>query len=94
MARVCDVIQVICALGLCHDEFMDTIKTGNLKGWFKGPTGKVERVPKLELLHDSKSCWDSSCVMANHAWGLCLVHQRIHEDLTKNYKAISEIKLP
>jgi hypothetical protein len=43
------IIWVIHASGLCRDEFMDTVTTGNLKSWFKSPIGEVERVPELEL---------------------------------------------
>ncbi|KAI6018547.1 hypothetical protein PISMIDRAFT_642102, partial [Pisolithus microcarpus 441] len=63
-----DIVRAIHASGLCWDEFLDTLKTGNLKNWFKGCAGEAVQVPELELLHDVKSCWDSSCIMINHLW--------------------------
>ncbi|KAF8834807.1 hypothetical protein BDN67DRAFT_914167, partial [Paxillus ammoniavirescens] len=44
--------QLIFSSSLRHDEFLDTVKTGNMKNWFKGPMGEAEQVPKLELLRD------------------------------------------
>ncbi|KAF9239469.1 ribonuclease H-like domain-containing protein [Melanogaster broomeanus] len=52
--------------------FMDTVKTGNLKNWFKGPAGEAERVPELELLRDIASRWDSTYAMLNRLRALRL----------------------
>ncbi|KAF8838000.1 hypothetical protein BDN67DRAFT_982860, partial [Paxillus ammoniavirescens] len=67
-----DIVRVIRASGLHHDEFLDTVKTGNMKNWFKGPTGEAEQVPELELLHDVKTHWDSTYAMINRLRALRL----------------------
>ncbi|KAF9232936.1 hypothetical protein BU15DRAFT_67028 [Melanogaster broomeanus] len=51
VGRGCDVVRVIHASGLRHDEFFDTLKTGNLKNWFHSPPGIILKVLELELLH-------------------------------------------
>jgi hypothetical protein len=68
-----DIVRVIRASGLRRDEFMDTVKTGNMKNWFKGPTGEAEQVPELELLRDVKTRWDSTYAMINRLCALRLV---------------------
>ena len=69
----CTIVQVIRASLLCCDEFMDTMKTGNLKGWFKSPIGEVDHVTELELLCDVNTCWNSTFAMINHLRALHLV---------------------
>ncbi|KIK75625.1 hypothetical protein PAXRUDRAFT_172228 [Paxillus rubicundulus Ve08.2h10] len=70
-----DIVQVIQVSSLRHDEFLDTVKTGNMKNWFKGPMGEAEQVPKLELLHDVRMRWDSTYAMINH---LCALHLAVN----------------
>lgn len=68
-----NIVCIIRASGLHHDKFMDIIKTGNSKNWFKGPTGDAEQVPELELLRDVKTRWDSTYAMLNRLRALHLV---------------------
>lgn len=68
-----DVIRVIRASGLRRDDFVDTVKTGNIKGWFKGVMGDAVQVPELELLRDVKTRWDSTYAMINRLRALRLV---------------------
>jgi hypothetical protein len=67
----CNIVQAIRVSGLCRDNFMDTVKTGNIKGWFKSPAGEAQQVPELELLRDVRTRWDSTYMMINH---LCALH--------------------
>ncbi|KIK76144.1 hypothetical protein PAXRUDRAFT_170763 [Paxillus rubicundulus Ve08.2h10] len=67
-----DIVWIIQASGLHRDEFLDTVKTGNMKNWFKGPMGEAEQVPGLELLHDVKTHWDSTYAMINRLHALHL----------------------
>lgn len=71
MART--AIWAIRASGMRRDEFTDTIRTGNLKNWFKNTTGSVQQVPELELLRDVKTRWDSTYAMINRLRALRLV---------------------
>ena len=78
MEKCCNLIQNIHASGFHCDEFMDTIRTGNVKNWFKSDDGEPVQVPELELLCDSKMCWDSCCLMINNFWALhpvCLFNE-------------------
>jgi alkylhydroperoxidase family enzyme len=68
-----DIVKVIRASGLRRDEFLDIVRTGNLKNWFKAPTGESEQIPELELLCDVKSRWDSTYAMINRLRALRLV---------------------
>lgn len=65
VALGCTIVRVIRTSGQRHDEFIDTIKTGNAKNWFKGPTGEAVCVPELELLCDADTRWDSTYAMLN-----------------------------
>ena len=49
---------------------METIKSGNQKGWHKSPPAKV---PENELLCDVPTCWDSVYLMLNRLRVLRLV---------------------
>ena len=79
MEKCHDLIWNIHASGFRRDEFMDTIRTGNVKNWFKSDDGEPVQVPELELLRDSKMCWDSCCLpMANRfraLWPVCLFNE-------------------
>lgn len=66
-----DTVRSIRASGLRRDEFMDTVKTGNVKGWFRsrstvgtGP-GNAIKIPEHELLRDVPTRWDSTYYMIN-----------------------------
>jgi hypothetical protein len=41
VALGCEIVCVIHASGIRHDEFMKTIKTGNLQQWFKSSAGEL-----------------------------------------------------
>ena len=76
-----DTVRSIRASGLRRDEFMDTIKTGNVKGWFRsavGPTGVVIKVPEHELLCDVPTRWDSTYYMINRIRAMRPVSSRIY----------------
>jgi hypothetical protein len=60
-----NTVRAVRVSGLCRDDFMDTVKTGNIKGWFKSPAGEAQQVPKLELLCDVRMRWDSTYTMIN-----------------------------
>lgn len=54
------IVIAIRASGLRRDDFMDTIKLGNGKNWFKAPGSAVETVPEHELKRDVETRWDST----------------------------------
>jgi hypothetical protein len=60
-----NIVRAVRVSGLRHDDFMGTVKTGNIKGWFKSPAGEAQQVPKLELLRDVRTRWDSTYTMIN-----------------------------
>jgi hypothetical protein len=59
-----DTVHTIHASGLRRDEFMDVVKDGNRRGWFKS-NGQVVQVPENELLQDVRTRWDSVFYMIN-----------------------------
>lgn len=75
-----NIVRIIRVSGLRRDEFMDTVKTGNIKNWFKDSAGIVERVPELELVRDVKPRWDSTHAMLNRLRALRCCHTNV--DLT------------
>lgn len=81
------MVRIIRASGLRRDEFMDIVKTGNSKKWFKDPNGNIQLVPELELLRDVKTRWDSTYAMINRLRALrpvCNCHdlRQYHVSLT------------
>lgn len=65
-------VRVIWALEQCHDAFCEVIKDGNVKGWFKVNSQRVN-IPIKELLHDVATRWDSVYDMLHHLRELQLV---------------------
>jgi hypothetical protein len=70
LRRAREVISMIRASGRRRDAFMETIKSGNRKGWYKSPLAKV---PENELLRDVSTRWDSVYFMLNRLRALRLV---------------------
>ena len=50
MKKCCDLIQNIHASGFCCDKFIDTIRTSNVKNWFKSDDGELVQVPELAVM--------------------------------------------
>jgi hypothetical protein len=67
-----NVVRTIRASGLRRDEFMDVVKDGNRRGWFKSD-GQVVQVPENELLQDVRTRWDSVFYMINRLRAMRLV---------------------
>lgn len=58
------VVRVIRASGMRRDAFECVINDGNEKGWFtQGEPPKVVTLPKLDLLRDVQTRWDSTYIM-------------------------------
>jgi hypothetical protein len=68
-----NIVRAVRVSGLHRKDFMDTVKTGNIKGWFKSPAGEAQQVPELELLRDVRTHWDSTYTMINCLCTLQLV---------------------
>lgn len=58
-------IKAIRVSGLRRDQFMEVVKTGNAKQWFKSPSNELVTVPEVELLRDVCTRWDSTYFMIN-----------------------------
>lgn len=54
-------VRAIRESGLRRDHLHEIICTGNAKGWFKSPSDpdKIIQIPKVQLLHDVRTYWDS-----------------------------------
>ena len=69
------VVRVIRGSGMRRDAFDDVIKNGNSKGWFKGGQPPMTiQVPRLQLLRDVRTRWDSEFYMLNRLHELHPVH--------------------
>ncbi|KIK92381.1 hypothetical protein PAXRUDRAFT_90218, partial [Paxillus rubicundulus Ve08.2h10] len=60
-----DIVCVIHASSLCHENFHNTVTTGNQMNWFTDDDGKPIQLPLIELLHNVKTCWDLIYFMIN-----------------------------
>ena len=58
------VVRVIRASGMRRDAFECVINDGNEKGWFtQGHSPEIVKLPKLDLLRDVQTRWDSTYIM-------------------------------
>lgn len=67
------IVTAVRSSGLRRDDFLDTIRLGNSKNWFKPPGTPVDRVPEHELKLDSETRWDSTYGMMTRLIELRLV---------------------
>lgn len=54
------IVVAIRASGLRRDDFVDAIKFGNAKNWFKPPGSPIVTLPEHELKRDADTRWDST----------------------------------
>lgn len=71
MARL--IVNAVRSSGIRRDDFLDTIKLGNTKNWFKPPGSMTVTVPEHELKRDVDTRWDSTYGMIDRLLELRLV---------------------
>lgn len=71
MAR--QIVISIRSSGLRRDDFLDTVKLGNVKNWFRPPGSAIEKIPEHELKRDSETRWDSTFAMMDRIIEMRLV---------------------
>lgn len=72
------IVTAIRSSGLRRDDFLDTIRTGNARNWFRPPGAPIVTVPEHQLKHDSETRWDSTYDMIRRLIELRLVS---HDEL-------------
>jgi hypothetical protein len=67
------IVIAVRGSGLRRDDFLDTIKLGNTRNWFRPPGSSVVRVPEHELKRDAETRWDSTYNMIDRLLEMRLV---------------------
>ncbi|KAF9231244.1 hypothetical protein BU15DRAFT_56408 [Melanogaster broomeanus] len=60
-----DVVCTVRSSGQRRTNFRQTILSGNEQEWFINDTGDIVKLPVVQLLHDVRTCWDSTYYMIN-----------------------------
>lgn len=71
------IVIAVRSSGLRRDDFLDTIKQGNSKNWYRAPGSPVETVPEHELKRDVDTRWDSTYAMMDRLIEMRVV-SRLH----------------